>query len=100
MHRSETGILLTRQYENNYVKNTYRLIRNVDPFSPNWIYSIFLTTEYNGTIDEEFAFDCARKQDDAIAILNILCREAVSACTLFDVLHNLASEADAFYLSQ
>ena len=86
MHREESCILMTSSHEECGVKNTYRLIQTASPSSPEWVYSIFLTTTSGGQTDEEFAYDIARDEAVALTIFKILCEGMVDACTLHAVL--------------
>lgn len=72
--------------------NTCRLVKTADTLSCGWIYSVFLSTEKNNKIDEEFAYDIARDEEPALSIFRKLCDGSVTACTLHDILHNLIAE--------
>ena len=73
---------LVRIREN--VKTTYRLLRNMDAEKNADIYSLFLTTETKRHVDEEFLFDIARTESEAIIFFRKICAMNVTACTLLD----------------
>ncbi len=74
------------------VKNTYRLLRCVDIAQGTDIYSLFLTTETENTVDEEFLFDLSRTETAAISFYDYLIAMNVTACTLIDIASDLFSE--------
>ena len=86
MHREESCILMTKSHEESGMKNTYRLIQTASPSSPEWVYSVFLTTDFGGQTDEEFAYDIAREEAAARTIFKFLYENMVGACTLHAVL--------------
>ncbi len=54
------------------------------------VYSILCVKLYRGITEEcEFAFDVSSKRDDAAHIYDVLCRNAVTPCCLFEALENI-----------
>ena len=74
------------------VKNTYRLLRSLDAVHGTDLYSLFLTTETESTVDEEFLLDLARTEADAISFFEHMLAMSVTACTLIDVASDLLAE--------
>ena len=92
MTRAESSILLHSLQNENGIDNHYRLLRSLDPFHGNDVFSIFVTTQTKETVDDEFVYDIARDESTAIRRFSLICRESVCACTLADVLQDLITE--------
>ncbi len=92
MTKTETSIIST------YVKNedSYficcRLIRTVDGFRGEDVFSVFLTSGTMEAFEEDFVYDITRDERDALAIFHLLCDGNVTTCTLREVLHDLLAE--------
>ena len=92
MSQKESCGILTQQNKNGNMTNICRLIKTADTLSCGWIYSVFISTKKNSSIDEEFAYDIARDEEDALSIFRKLCDASVTADALHDTLHKLIAE--------
>ena len=89
MTRNESAILFTAQTAENGVQTRYRLLRTVDPFRGDDVFSLFLTTGTQDACDEEFLYDITRDRDEAFRLLDLFCRMNVTACTVADVVSDV-----------
>lgn len=96
MTRSESSVIFTHSTAQKQVATCYRLIRTIDAFHGEDVFSVFLTTYTSGKLDEEFVYDISRKESVAKYIFTLLCKEHVTACTLQDTIHDFLAEGDIF----
>ncbi len=93
MTRSESSVILTHCTAEEQVYTCCRLIHTVDTFHGGDVFSIFLTTNTDGNIDEEFVYDISREEAAAKHFFSLICREHVTACTLQDIAKDFLAEA-------
>jgi hypothetical protein len=83
--RTESTILFTNCTAEEQIFNCYRLIRTVDAFLGDDVFSVFVTTKTDDGLDEEFVYDITRDEQVAKDFFSRLCHERVTACTLQDI---------------
>ncbi len=66
-----------------------RLIRTFDALENTDIFSIFLSNGTHHEFEEDFIYDVARQESEALEIYHLLCQNNVTVCTLRDVLSDL-----------
>ncbi len=92
MTRPESAIILTKYNTEDHTINHYRLIRTMDLFQNQDVFSVFLTTDHPDGIDEEFIYDISHEENLATCFFNRICSENVTACTLAAVAHDFLAQ--------
>ena len=92
MKRTNGCVILTKSVRLTDGESLFRLIETADAFSDGWVYSLFVTTTENGTLQEEFLYDVSRSRRDAVDILRRLCTDGVKASSLHSAVSRLLSE--------
>ncbi len=92
MTQRETSIIKTYYKEENGVFLNYRLIRTTDGIFGEDVFSVFLTSGSKENEEEDFVYDIARVELDAMRIFDLLCHGTVTVCTLRDVIYDLLAE--------
>jgi hypothetical protein len=85
MERNNGSLLLSEMGEEEGVRTEYRLLSSFDGFREEEVYSVFLTTEYEGERTEDFVYDISRDFGEAKSFFDLLCRNDATATHLRDI---------------
>lgn len=80
---------LIRTIERGGFTIVYRLLESVNPMERRSVFSVTISIQKGNYHDERTAFDIARNRRAALRILDILQRNTVTPCALFDVLEDI-----------
>lgn len=91
MNYAESSIILAQSYQAHETKNRLRLIQTMDIFHNTNAFSLFLSTESQNGLDEDFIYDISRSIEDATSIFEQLCKGRVTVLSLREITEDFLS---------
>ena len=91
-YQSNIDQFATVKYKSSVIEDLfleYRLLKSKHSQRMESIYSIYVSATQNDVIEYKLAFDVCRNITRGIEIFNLISRNSVTPCTLFDVLEDL-----------
>ena len=91
--KTESCVILTETRKGCGVLTRYRLIETFDAFLGTAVFSVLLTTEYGGTVTEDFVCDLSRDPDEAARFFRRIVEYRATATHLRELAEDFLCES-------